>query len=46
MVRLGHLREVDVLFTDRPPPEAMAEVLKEADIQVVLPRRGARPEAE
>jgi len=34
MVRLGHLEEVDALFTDRPPPEEMAPILAAAGVAV------------
>jgi DeoR/GlpR family transcriptional regulator of sugar metabolism len=36
MVRLGPISEVDMLFTDRPPPEAMAELLVQAEVQVFV----------
>ena len=36
MVRLGPISEVDMLFTDRPPPEAMAELLAQAEVQVFV----------
>ena len=32
MVRLGHLDEIDAVFTDRPPSKAMREILKQADV--------------
>ena len=32
MVRLGHISEVDVLFTDRIPPKAIQEVLEKANV--------------
>ena len=34
MVRLGHVDQVDALFTDEPPPPAMAELLRVADVEV------------
>ncbi|MER2528346.1 MAG: hypothetical protein ABTR07_10505 [Candidatus Competibacter denitrificans] len=36
MVRLGSLSEVDMLFTDQPPPAAMSELLAEAEVQVFV----------
>ncbi len=32
MVRMGHLREVDALFTDRQPPREIADVLTASDV--------------
>ncbi len=32
MVRLGHINQIDALFTDRPPSSAMAEMLQAADV--------------
>lgn len=32
MVRLGHLSEIDALFTDRQPPESIVEVLDKASV--------------
>lgn len=37
MVRLGHLREIDMLFTDRTPPPEMLPVLREAEVVVCTP---------
>jgi DeoR family transcriptional regulator, glycerol-3-phosphate regulon repressor len=34
LVRLGHLNQVDTLFTDAPPPEWMAEALSAAEVSV------------
>jgi DeoR family glycerol-3-phosphate regulon repressor len=34
MVRLGHIREVDALFTDTPPPPPLEEILASSDVQV------------
>lgn len=34
MVRLGSIAEIDALFTDRPPVDALAEVLGAADVQL------------
>ena len=37
-VHLGHIRQVDVLFTDRPPSPRMAALLKRVKTEVVVPR--------
>ena len=34
MVRLGHVRQLHALFTDRPPPPPVAELLAEAQVGV------------
>ena len=34
MVRLGHLSQIDVLITDRPPPTAMTDVLRAAEVEI------------
>ncbi|KXV03966.1 DeoR family transcriptional regulator [Caballeronia megalochromosomata] len=34
LVKLGHLSQIDALFTDAPPPEWMAESLAAADVVV------------
>ena len=36
MVELGHLRELDALFTDREPPEAWQGQLRDAGVRVVV----------
>jgi DeoR family glycerol-3-phosphate regulon repressor len=36
MVRLGSIDEIDALFTDRPPPQALSEVLGAADIELYV----------
>jgi DeoR family glycerol-3-phosphate regulon repressor len=36
LVRMAHLSQIDMLFTDARPPEAMAKVLKEAQVKVVV----------
>jgi DeoR family glycerol-3-phosphate regulon repressor len=36
LVRLAHASQIDRLFTDAKPPEALARVLKEAQVQVVV----------
>ena len=35
MVEVGHLSQVDMLFTDAPPPEPFAALLAEAGVQLV-----------
>lgn len=34
MVKLGHVRQLDALFTDRPPPEPIAAALAEAKVEL------------
>ena len=41
MVRLGHVREVDMLFTDRLPSSEMMQVLRDAEVVVRIPDTGA-----
>ncbi len=36
LVRMAHLSQIDMLFTDARPPEAMAKILKEAQVKVVV----------
>jgi DeoR family glycerol-3-phosphate regulon repressor len=36
MVRMAHLSQINMLFTDAKPPESMAKVLKEAQVTVVV----------
>ena len=36
LVRLAHASQIDRLFTDAKPPEALAKALKEAKVQVVV----------
>ena len=36
MVRLGPISQIDVLVTDQAPPEAIAEILKAAEIDVIV----------
>jgi DeoR family glycerol-3-phosphate regulon repressor len=37
MVRLGHISQIDALFTDRRPDEEMCAILKEADVTLHIP---------
>ncbi len=41
MVRLGHLDEIDAVFTDRPPTKAMRGIMKEADVALHIATAGA-----
>lgn len=36
LVRMAHLSQIDVLFTDRAPPPAIAELLKDVGVEVVV----------
>jgi DeoR family glycerol-3-phosphate regulon repressor len=36
MVRLGHITEIDALFTDQPPPEEIAAALAQAKINLYV----------
>jgi DeoR family glycerol-3-phosphate regulon repressor len=45
MVRLGSMREVDDLFTDRPPPVAMREMLRAFEVTVHVAEVDPRPRA-
>lgn len=36
LVRMAHLSQIDILFTDAPPPSALAKVLKESGVKVVI----------
>ncbi|MES2076955.1 MAG: DeoR/GlpR family DNA-binding transcription regulator [Pseudomonadota bacterium] len=36
LVRLAHLSQIDILFTDAPPPAALASLLREAKVKVVV----------
>ncbi len=40
MVRMAHLSQIDALFTDRPPPADMREVLAAAKLAIFLPEAG------
>jgi len=40
MVRLGHISEVNMLFTDDSPPESMDAVLAAAEVQVLIANAG------
>jgi DeoR family glycerol-3-phosphate regulon repressor len=34
MVRLGHIGEIDELFTDRNPPAALTDLLIQGDVRL------------
>jgi DeoR family transcriptional regulator, glycerol-3-phosphate regulon repressor len=36
LVRMAHLSQVDMLFTDAKPPEPLARILKEAHVKLVI----------
>lgn len=36
LVRMAHLSQIDMLFTDVRPPEALTKVLKEAQVKLVI----------
>lgn len=36
LVRMAHLSQVDTLFTDAKPPEALSRMLKEAQVKVIV----------
>ena len=40
LVRLGHMREIDALFTDRMPSLEMRQILKEADVELHMAASG------
>lgn len=40
MVRLGHIAEVDLLFTDSPPPDSMNELLTQSEVHVLIASAG------
>ncbi len=46
LVRMAHLSQIDALFTDRPPPAEMREVLAAAELAVFMPEAEAAAAAE
>lgn len=38
LVKMAHLSQIDVLFTDAPPPPELAKLLAETDVEVVIAR--------
>lgn len=39
MIRLGHVADIDALFTDAPPPPGIAAVMRQHRLQVIVPQR-------
>jgi DeoR family glycerol-3-phosphate regulon repressor len=44
MVRLGSIGEVDVLFTDRKPPQSLVNVLARDEVELFIAGKGEMPE--
>lgn len=42
MVRLGHVADIDALFTDAPPPPPIARCLRKHKVRLFVARHGAR----
>ncbi len=40
MIKLGHVSEIDALFTDAPPPEGVARALEAHDVRLAVATRG------
>lgn len=38
MVRLGGIEEVDAMFTNQMPPPELVEIMKKADVELVVPK--------
>lgn len=36
LVRMAHLSQIDVLFTDAPPPPELAKLLQDSDVELVV----------
>jgi len=36
LVRMGHISQIDMLFTDTRPPESLARIMKTAGVEVVI----------
>jgi DeoR family glycerol-3-phosphate regulon repressor len=45
MVRLGHIGEIDELFTDSPPPAPLTEILVDDDVKLHVVEDNQRIEA-
>jgi DeoR family glycerol-3-phosphate regulon repressor len=43
MVRLGNIGEIDALFTDRPPTDALTEVMSAAEVELHVAQPSADP---
>jgi len=37
MVKLGNIKEIDTLFIDKEPPESIMKIIRENDIELVMP---------
>ncbi|WP_156892517.1 DeoR family transcriptional regulator [Salaquimonas pukyongi] len=35
-VQIGHMRDLDLFITDQPPPEAIGDLCREADVEVIV----------
>jgi DeoR family glycerol-3-phosphate regulon repressor len=46
MVELARLDEIDVLFTDAPPPEPFGELMAQADVQCVVAGQAEKARAD
>lgn len=44
-VRIGHVEQIDVFVTDRPPPVAFAEVCRQSGVRIVCVDPDAGPDA-
>ena len=42
MVRLGHISEIDALFTDEPPPDEIEAALAQAKVRLYVADRGGK----
>lgn len=40
MVRVGHLRDVDMVFTDAAPPARLARMMRDHGVQLLVPQPG------
>ena len=45
-VRMGHLSQVDVFVTDKPPPESIIELCKHQGVQIEIADVGSQGEQE
>lgn len=43
-VRIGHVDQIDVFVTDRPPPEPFADICRKSGVRIVLTDPDARPD--
>ena len=42
MVRLGHISEIDALFTDEPPPDEIQSALAQAKVRLYVSGRDGK----